>query len=174
MDIAEPICPDLRYLLSPREYLYNYANCIKVGNIVITGKQARIFLAAVVPFLCTAVLLAYAATNYASHYGILAALVSGVSIGAGILFSDGMSGLLKKWRNAWIVALGAMVAASALLLTVMFPLNQYNSGGMYYLNFTGLLAGIPFAFSFVAFLHTVFLAATAGKNKSRKYGNLQP
>lgn len=126
------------------------------------------------PVLGVAVLFAYAASTYASHYGVLGALVTGLSVGAGFLFSYGLLGITEKWKNARILSLGILVAVSWVLIAVLFPLSQQKAGGMYYLNFTGLLAGIPFVFSVVALLHTVILTAMGRKGEPQRYRNSQP
>lgn len=110
--------------------------------------------------------LALAAVRYTSNYGILSALVAGVSVGSGTLFSDGIQNITDKLEKEKLIGLGLLMALSATIVIIMVPGTQYKLNGMYYLNLTGLIIEIPFLFFGTAFVYTALLFAT-GKRKSR-------
>ncbi|MGC8505714.1 MAG: hypothetical protein ACP5NK_03270 [Thermoplasmata archaeon] len=110
--------------------------------------------------------LAFAAVRYTTNYGILSALVAGISVGSGILFSDGIQNITDKLEKEKLIGLGLLMAASATLVIIVVPGTQYKLNDLYYLNLTGLLIEIPFVFSVTAFVHTALLFLVRRK-KSR-------
>ena len=110
--------------------------------------------------------LSLAAVRYTSNYGILLALVAGVSVGSGTLFSEGIQNITDKLEKEKLIGLGLLMAASATLVIIMVPGTEYKLNDVYYLNLTGLLIEIPFVFFVTAFVYTALLFA-ARKRKSR-------
>ena len=128
--------------------------------------RATLYFLASIILAIISIGLALAAVRYTTNYGILSALVAGISVGSGILFSDGMQNIPDKLEKEKLIGLGLLMAASATIVIIMVPGTQSKLNDVYYPNLTGLLIEIPLVFFVTAFVYTALLFA-ARKRKSR-------
>lgn len=126
------------------------------------------FLVASISVIIVAIFAAFAAIIYTSYYGLLGALVVGLSVGAGFLFSDGIFYITDKGGTAKLLGFGLFLVVSTVIVMVVFPANQHKIDGKYYLNLAGQLVGIPFVFSIVAFIHTTLLSVFSRRKHPSK------
>lgn len=138
-----------------------------VYPLSISHRQARMFLFASIVLVVAAIVVAFTADRFTSHYGILTALVAGLSVGGGLLFSDGIFYITERGGVAKLIFLGLLSVISTVLVVVAFPVSQKNSGGVYYLNLTGLIIGVIFMVSLVALLHTAIIYASTRRRDKR-------
>lgn len=121
-------------------------------------QQAKIFLASAVLLAAAAVTMAVLAVTYASQYGIRAALASGLSVGAGISFSNGLLYVTEKGKVAKLVGLCMLLAVSILLGIILLPVTTHVVGGIQQFDLMGSILGILLEFSFAALVFSAFLS----------------
>lgn len=126
-------------------------------------RQAQIFLAASVLLIVAAFGTAYASMNYTQHYAILQALVTGLSVGAGILFSNGILNISNKGHLKKLIGLVLLLVISTLLFIALSPISGSVIEMQYRLNIIGLSLAIFFEFSLVSLLYTILVQVFGGK-----------
>ncbi len=117
--------------------------------------MAKFSLLIAISLLIIAISVAFTVIQFYS-YALLGGIVSGLSAGAGILFTNVLL-YLKGRRILKPILLSLIFIACVSLFTVADLSNLSAASGVYHLNIVGEIAVIPGIFSMVALFETLFL-----------------